>query len=93
MSNITVTCAYDSLNVSRLETVSEVVLNELIGSRDNDRADLMESKDREPELIVSLEDEHYLIALFDSLGLEVICGHVGVFLHFCESEASLLHFV
>ncbi len=76
MRNIAVGSADDSFNVGSLESVGEIVLNKLICSRDNDRADLVKRKYREPELIMTLENEHYLIAFSDSHGTEIIGGHV-----------------
>ena len=93
MSNIAVGSAYDSFNVGSLESVGKIVLNELICSRNNDRAYLMERNYREPELIMTFKNEHYLIAFSDSHGAEIIGGHVGILLDFGKRELSVVHVV
>ena len=45
----------------------------------------MEGEHGEPELVVPLKNEHYLIALLDPEGFEVVRGHVGILLHLLES--------
>ncbi len=67
MSNVAVARTYDSLYACRLEAVCEVMLHQLICSRDNYCTYLVESKYGEPELIVSLEHQHNSVALLYAL--------------------------
>ena len=60
-----------------------------VRGRDRDRTDLMKCEDREPELVVTLEDQHDAVAVLDAEALEVVCCHRGVFLHLFESEAVI----
>ena len=50
----------------------------------------MESYDREPELIVTFEDEHYSVTLLDTQRLEVVCCLTGIFFDILESETALV---
>ena len=64
--------AHNGADSRLVEAVLKVVCHQLIGSRDGDGAELMESNDREPELIVTAKDEHYTVALLDAESLEVV---------------------
>ena len=71
-----------------LEPVLEIVRLQLTGCRYGYRAELMQGKHGEPELVVSLEDEHYAVALFDAKSLEIVGALGGIALHLSEREPS-----
>ena len=77
----------------RLEAIGEIVLDELICRGDRDRAELMKSEYREPELIMSLENEHNSVAALDAEGFEVVCTLRGGILYILEGESALGHIV
>ena len=69
------------------------MVTEKVGSRDSYGTELFEAHHGEPELVVALEDEDYLVALADAKRLEVVGGHVGIFLDVAEGESSFCYAV
>ena len=64
-----------------------LLLHECCG--DNNRAELVQSENGEPELIVALEDKHDHVALLDALFAQHICRLVAVIFQVAISEYSL----
>ena len=60
----------DCGHVRRLEAVLEVLCGEHVCRRNSDRAQLHQSQDSVPVLVVALEHEHYLVALLDTPAAE-----------------------
>ena len=56
---------------------------------DNDRAEFVQSENGEPELVVTLEDNHDHVALLDALFAQHICRLVAVIFQVAISEYSL----
>ena len=56
---------------------------------DNNRAELVQSENGEPELIVALEDNHDHVTLLDALFAQHICRLVAVIFQVAISEYSL----
>ena len=75
MSNVSVSSADNCADLTCIESVFKIVVNKLICCGNNDCADLMERKNREPELIMALENKHYPVALFDAERAEIIGCH------------------
>ena len=65
------------------------MLQQLVGCRDCDSTQLVQSYDGEPELIVPLEYQHHPVALLDAQGAEVVGGHIGIVLHIRKGKAAL----
>ena len=72
-----------------LEAISNVLFQQLVGRQDHDGSQLVQSVDDEPELIMALEDQHHLVALFDADGLEIVGGASAFPLDLIEGEAAL----
>ena len=83
----------DGADARRLEAIGKIVLNELIGSRNSYCAELVKSQHSEPELIVTLEHQHYPVAPLYAERLEIVCALGGGILHILEGEAALGHIV
>ena len=81
--------AEDGGDARRLKTVGEIVLVELIRRGDRDRAELMQTEDREPELVMTLEYEHHAVAALDAEGFEVVRALRGGALDVGVGEAAL----
>lgn len=90
MRDIPVRGADDSLDARRVEAVLEVMLDQQIRCRDDDRAEFVERENREPEVVMPLENDHDAVALADSERLEVVRGHRRISRHIPEREASLV---
>ena len=93
MGGVPVGGADDGGNTARLEAVLKVVLQKLIGGGDGDGADLVQSQDGIPELVVALEHQHHPVAPLDAQGGEVVGRLAGSVLHILEGEAALGHVV
>ena len=65
-SCVTVTCYNDRGDACGLETVIEVMLEELVRSRDSDGTELIKTDHCEPELVMTLQNEHDLVTLLDA---------------------------
>ena len=77
-------------DLSRVEAVFEIVLLQEVRRGYNDRAELVKSEDREPELIVTLQHKHYLVAALDAERGEVIRALGRCALHIREGEAAFV---
>ena len=60
--------------LSDIEAVLEIVSLKLICCRYRNRAELIESQHCKPILIVTLQNEHNLVAFFNAEALEIICA-------------------
>ena len=69
------------------------MLQQLVGGRDGDGADLMQRQDGIPELVVALQHQHDPVAPLDAQGRKVVGGLAGSVLHILEGEAALGHIV
>ena len=81
--------AEDGLHVARLEAVGEVMHHQLVRRGDDHGAELVAREDREPELVVALQDEHHLVAAADAERGEVVRGAVRLLRHLAERDAPL----
>ena len=72
MCRVAVRRTKDSRDIRRLEAIFKVMIDEQVCRRDSDRAYLMKPENREPELIMSFQNEHNLVALFDAERFEVV---------------------
>ena len=66
MSYVTVSSTNNCRNLSSVKSVFKVMLNKLICCRNNNCTKLMKCKNWEPELIVTLENEHYSVTFFNA---------------------------
>ena len=66
----------------------QIVLQQLVGSGDGDGAQLVETQHSKPELVVTLENQHDLIALLDAKRLEVVSTLCRCFLDVVEGMKS-----
>ena len=62
---------------------------QLIGSGDGYSAQLVQSDHSGPELVMTLQHQHYLVALLDAQRGEVVGILVGHILHILEGETAL----
>ena len=90
MSGVTVSSAKDSRNACRLKSVFKVVIDKKICCRNCNSSDLVQTEDCKPELIVTLEDEHYSVALFNAERLEVVSRLSRMFLNILKGEKSFV---
>ena len=87
--NVTVCGADDCFYACGFISVCEIVFNELIGCGDGDRTDLVKGKHAEPELVMTLEHEHYGVALLDAERFEIIRSLCRIFLHIAKGESAV----
>ena len=90
MSGVTVSRAKDSRNARRLKSVFKVVIDKKICCRNCNSSDLVQTEDCKPELIVTFEDEHYPVALFNAERLEVVSRLSRMFLNILKGEKSFV---
>ena len=81
--------ANNRLYCSGVRSVDDIMLLQHECCGDNNRAELVQSKNGEPELIVALEDNHDHVALLDALFAQHICCLVAVIFQVAISEYSL----
>ena len=72
-----------------LEAVREIMLHKLIGSRNRNGADLVQTQNGKPELVMPLEHEHHAVAASDAERGKVIGGLAGSIFHVLECEPPL----
>ena len=89
LGNVAVARADDRLYCSGVRSVDDIMLLQHECCGDNDRAELVQSENGEPELIVTLEDNHDHVALLDALFAQHICRLVAVIFQVAISEYSL----
>ncbi len=68
----------ERLHVRRLDAIGKIVGHELAGGGNDDRADLVDAEDDRPELPVTLQNEHHLIAAADAEGRKIVRNPVGL---------------
>ena len=89
LGNVAVACANNRLYCSGVRSVDDIMLLQHECCGDNNRAELVQSENGEPELIVALEDNHDHVALLDALFAQHICRLVAVIFQVAISEYSL----
>ena len=89
MRDVSVSGCDDCLDSGGIEAVLEVMVDELICSGDDYCAELVESDDREPELIVAFQNNHDAVALFDAERFQIVGGHRGISGHIAKCETVL----
>ena len=72
-----------------LEAIGDILFQQLVGRQDDNGPQFVQGVDDEPELIMALEDQHHLVALFDADGLEIVGGASAFPLDLIEGEAAL----
>ena len=76
MGGVTVSGTQDGRNTSCLEPIGKVMLHQLIGGRNGDGTQLVQTQNSEPELIVPLQHQHDPVPPLDAQTLEVV-GTLG----------------
>ena len=66
VGGVTVRRADNRLNARRPKAVAEIVLLQLIGGRNCNRAQLIKPQHCKPELIVAFQHQHYAVAFFNA---------------------------
>ena len=67
------------------------MLPELVCRRNGNGTDLVQGNHRGPELVVALEDQHYLVPRSDSHRKQVVGNTCAFLLHVLERVAALVH--
>ena len=81
---------HHALHARGVEAIGQVVLHQLVRGRDRNRAQLVQTQDAEPELIVPAQDQHHAVSLFDAQRLEVVRGAAGIARNLPEAEPTLV---
>ena len=88
--HVLVVAADDGLHRGALIAIGNILRGEHVGGGNGNGAQLVQGKHREPPLIVTLQDEHHLVAMTDAELLKVGCGLVGLLLQVLEGGSHLL---
>ena len=89
LGNVAVARANNRLYCSSVRSVDDIMLLKHECCGDNYRAELVQSENCEPELIVALEDDHDHVALFDTFFAQHIGSLIAVIFQVAISEYSL----
>lgn len=92
MSDVAVSGTDDSLDSGGVEAVLEVVLDQQVCRRNDDRAELMQCDYCIPEVVVTLEDYHDAVALADAERLKIVRGPRRLARYIAECEAAFMLF-
>ena len=89
IGHVTVGGTKDRLHVTGSKPVGKVLLQQLIGSGDHHRTQLVQTQHRKPVLVVALEHQHDPVATTNAQRLKIVGRSGGFFLHVPESEPPL----
>ena len=88
--HVIIAAADDSLHACCIVAVNDVVLGKHVGSRDGNGAQLVETEHGKPPLIVTLQNQHYLIIVTDAETLEVSGSLVALLFQVLVCETDFL---
>ena len=89
LRRLAVSGAQDGGYLRLVEAVFVIVGQQLIRGGDGDGADFAQGHHADPEVILTAQHHHHLIALFDAQGTEIIGRPGGLLLYIQEGEAPL----
>ena len=93
MYNIGHINGYNHLYVYGIIAVNQIFFCKHVGCRNGDCTEFVESHHGNPEFITALKNQHYKIAVPDSLSHEKTCSLIRQFFHFAEADFVIVIFI
>ena len=90
LGGIAICGAEQSGNACCIEAVLKVMLLQLVGGGNGNSTDFMQGNHSKPELVVPLQNQHYLVSPLDAQRGQIVGCLVGIMLDLPEGKPSLL---